>query len=218
MSDYIRIKIRRGNSADWASENPVLYLGEIGADTDKHGLKVGNGTSRWSDLPFYSPAIINDLITGGTDASLSAEQGKVLKEALDDKASKDDLSSLESTLREIIRDNDIDIVNRLDSTRTDAALSAKMGKELYSMIQEIPSGGGSGGETIPSIFGIGYTVDSFNAYSKPTQITFEDGVVANLTWFGGTRLTTIRASTGEVITINYNDDGLITGRTITRRS
>ena len=63
---------------------------------------------------------------------------------------------------------------------------------------------------------MGYTVDTFNDYSKPTKITFEDGVVANLQWAGGTQLTRITASTGEVIEINYNNNGTVCGRTVTR--
>ena len=243
MASYIKIKIRRGSTSDWALNNPVLELGEIAVDMDKHGIKVGNGTSRWSELPFCTPEIINDLTSGGTEAVLSAEQGKALKTLLDTKASTGELERLEQTLRQIIRDNDIDIVDRLDSTRQDAALSANMGRELNNKINtvsdRVDSGEGSSSVTVVdnltststtdalsanqgrvlnekmSIFGMGYTVTNFNGYGKPTKITFEDNVTADLTW-AGSRLDSIRASTGEVITINYNNNGLITGRTVTR--
>jgi YD repeat-containing protein len=67
------------------------------------------------------------------------------------------------------------------------------------------------------IFGMSYTIDAFNGYSKPTQITFEDGVIATLDWFpGGGMLKKITASTGEVMTINYDENDRIIGRTITR--
>ena len=92
--------------------------------------------------------------------------------------------------------------DNLTSTDNKKALSANQGRVLDEKINKI------------NIFGIGYTVNSFNAYNKPTKITFSDGLVANLTW-RGTQLDNITASTGEKITINYNNDGLITGRTVT---
>ena len=292
MADYIKIRIRRGSTSDWTSNNPVLELGEIAVDMDKHGIKVGNGTSNWNDLPFCNPEIINNLLAGGTDKVLSAEQGKVLKEQLDSKASIEELTILETTLRQVIKDNDVDIVDRLDSSRAEAALSANMGRELRNMINAVASGGSpveiaddlttnDGGKALSakqgvvlkgmidikanntdivnleqeiqniianggvevvdgfddpssykalsaksgcelnekiknmSIFGMGYTVDNYNAYQKPTKITFSDGVTATLTWIAGVRLGTIKASTGEMITIDYDDNGLITGRTVT---
>ena len=67
------------------------------------------------------------------------------------------------------------------------------------------------------IFGMGYTVENFNGYGKPTRIKFSDGVTADLTW-SGSRLEKITASTGEVMTMTYNVNGLITGRTVTQES
>ena len=64
-------------------------------------------------------------------------------------------------------------------------------------------------------FGMGYTVPAFNGYGKPTAITFDDGVTATLEW-SGTRLDKITGSTGEVVTMTYNENGLITGRTVTK--
>ena len=75
-TSYIKIKIRRGSTADWLASNPVLALGEIAADTTKHLLKVGNGSSVWSVLPYYAIEVVDDLTSGGTDKALSAEQGK----------------------------------------------------------------------------------------------------------------------------------------------
>ena len=134
MPSFIKIKIRRGSSVDWAASNPVLALGEIAADMDKHGLKVGNGTSRWNDLPFCSPEIINDLVTGGTDVALSAEQGKILKELVDDKADSTDLTTLETTLKTIINNNTVDVVDNLITFSSVKALSAKQGVLLKNMI------------------------------------------------------------------------------------
>ena len=34
MPDYIKIKVRRGSTADWEASNPVLELGEIASAMD----------------------------------------------------------------------------------------------------------------------------------------------------------------------------------------
>lgn len=53
MPEYsnTRIQVRRGTSSEWASANPVLGEGEPGYDLTNKILKVGDGTSTWSDLP-----------------------------------------------------------------------------------------------------------------------------------------------------------------------
>lgn len=45
-----RIKLRRDTAANWTSNDPVLALGEAGYDTTNNQLRVGDGTSVWSDL------------------------------------------------------------------------------------------------------------------------------------------------------------------------
>lgn len=47
------IKLRRGTEDQWTSANPVLAQGEPGFDTTSGVLKVGDGTTAWTDLPGY---------------------------------------------------------------------------------------------------------------------------------------------------------------------
>ena len=47
-------QVRRGAAANWASVNPVLASGEAGYETDTGQLKYGNGSTAWSDLPYFS--------------------------------------------------------------------------------------------------------------------------------------------------------------------
>ena len=253
MATYIKIKIRRGSTADWENNDPVLDLGEIGADMDKHGLKVGNGFSRWSELPFCSPEIVNDLVSGGASSALSAEQGVELKTLVDSKVDTSTFNSQITNLTNIINSNAVVVEDRLDSMSPVNALSANQGRELKALIDAVNSSGGvvvvedsltssstanalsaNSGRVLKGlvdaantqitaisnqvnglgVFGMGYTIDSRNAYDKPTKITFEDGVTATLTWTG-TFLQKITASTGEVMTLNYDTNGRIQGRTIT---
>lgn len=105
----IRIKHKYDTEANWNKNNPVLLSGEIAITSDKFGKhKVGNGTHKWSELSYakaeltkgdvtgalgYTPpssdtwrGIQDNLISSSTTESLSAAQGKILKELVDGKA------------------------------------------------------------------------------------------------------------------------------------
>lgn len=64
-----RIQIRRDTTDRWTSVNPVLGIGEPGYDITAHVLKVGDGATRWLDLPGY---IIVDAATNLLPASVMA--------------------------------------------------------------------------------------------------------------------------------------------------
>ena len=63
MASY-RLAIRRDTAANWTSANPVLAQGEFGYEADTGSLKIGDGATAWSALPYYtslSGASLNDL-------------------------------------------------------------------------------------------------------------------------------------------------------------
>lgn len=105
----IRIKHKYDTETNWNKNNPVLLSGEIAITSDKFGKhKVGDGTHKWSELSYvkadltksdvisalgYTPpssdtwrGIQDNLISSSTTESLSAAQGKILKELVDGKA------------------------------------------------------------------------------------------------------------------------------------
>jgi hypothetical protein len=49
----IRIQLRRDTSANWVDSNPVLRVGEIGIETDTLQMKLGDGTSTWTQITAY---------------------------------------------------------------------------------------------------------------------------------------------------------------------
>ena len=49
-----RIQIRRDTAANWTSANPILANGELGLETDTSKLKVGDGTTQWASLGYYT--------------------------------------------------------------------------------------------------------------------------------------------------------------------
>ena len=50
-----KIQIRRDTTANWAAGTPpTLSVGEIGLDTDLKQIKIGDGSSNWTALPWLS--------------------------------------------------------------------------------------------------------------------------------------------------------------------
>ena len=50
-----QICIRRDTAANFTSVNPTLALGEIAYETDTRNLKVGDGATAWTALPYINP-------------------------------------------------------------------------------------------------------------------------------------------------------------------
>ena len=107
----VRIQQKYDTEANWKAKDPVLLKGEqvfTSDGTNANKYKVGNGTAKWSALPYakadlskgdvttalgYTPPISNtwrgiqnNLTSDSTTDSLSAAQGKVLKGLVDGKA------------------------------------------------------------------------------------------------------------------------------------
>lgn len=63
----IRIKLRRGTSAEWTAANTVLLLGEQGFETDTNRIKIGDGTTSWNSLKYVDEfyVTINPLLLIG---------------------------------------------------------------------------------------------------------------------------------------------------------
>lgn len=48
----VRIRLRRGLAAGWASSNPILATGELGYESDTGKAKVGDGSTAWNSLVY----------------------------------------------------------------------------------------------------------------------------------------------------------------------
>lgn len=53
-ANLTRIRVRRASSSEWNSANPILAIGEIAYETNSNRLKIGNGVSFWSGLPYVT--------------------------------------------------------------------------------------------------------------------------------------------------------------------
>ena len=74
MAAQTRIQFRRGTALEWSGINPILYAGEIGYETDTKKIKIGDGTTFWSSLPYATvrPEDLNELVDGRVDDLLIA--------------------------------------------------------------------------------------------------------------------------------------------------
>jgi hypothetical protein len=81
MAVVTQIQVRRGTAAQWTSTNPTLAAGELGAETDTNLMKVGNGSTAWTSLPYvnlYPNANINPQ-TGTTYTLVLLDAGKMIE-------------------------------------------------------------------------------------------------------------------------------------------
>jgi hypothetical protein len=59
----LTIQWRRDTTARWEEINPVLRMGEPGLDVDTGYFALGDGRTRWKDLPKFLPdASLQDFI------------------------------------------------------------------------------------------------------------------------------------------------------------
>ena len=55
MRQYVEFHDKRGTAYEWATKNPVLDSGEHGFEWDTGKFKIGDGVSKWIDLPYFVP-------------------------------------------------------------------------------------------------------------------------------------------------------------------
>ena len=70
---YQRLQFRRGQAGHFAAHNPILASGEPAFTMDTLVMKVGNGNSRWNDLPVFSSGVSD--AAGATFAQLTTVSG-----------------------------------------------------------------------------------------------------------------------------------------------
>ena len=64
----VTIKLRRGYLAKWEEVNPILAEGEPGWAIDEYVLKIGDGKSRWTELPAIN---VPDIDVADIDAAVA---------------------------------------------------------------------------------------------------------------------------------------------------
>ena len=72
MSNYVAIRHLRGTEAEWAASDAVAKDGELAllyTDSGRTRIKVGNGTSPFSELPFIDGDVKNETPDEGVAAA-----------------------------------------------------------------------------------------------------------------------------------------------------
>lgn len=59
-------QVKRGLAADWTSANPTLASGEWGYEEDTGNVKIGDGTTAWISLPYFTGVSAVDSVNGYT--------------------------------------------------------------------------------------------------------------------------------------------------------
>lgn len=59
---FMKICQRNDIEANWRLYNPVLLEGEVAFSTDVYNIKIGDGVSNWSDLPYYIESLTDEEI------------------------------------------------------------------------------------------------------------------------------------------------------------
>lgn len=69
-----RIQSRRDTLTNWATNNPTLASGEIGFETDTYKIKIGDGSTSWNTLTYFTGSSLATLsIAGGGTGAITAQ-------------------------------------------------------------------------------------------------------------------------------------------------
>lgn len=57
-----KLCLRTDNTANWQTANPVLLRGEIGVEEDTGRIKMGDGKTEWSALPYFLSGLTKEQV------------------------------------------------------------------------------------------------------------------------------------------------------------
>lgn len=115
-------------------------------DKDKKGIADGYAPlNNFTKLAIEYLNVVNDLVTGGVDSLLSAEQGKLLQNQIDninvlltsDNVNLDNVQEIVDAIETVQMSLSTILVNDLTTGGTMKALSAEMGKSLKGLIDNL---------------------------------------------------------------------------------
>ena len=90
----VSIQFKYKNAADW-SGTEVLLAGEIGLEIDTKKYKLGDGTTTWSELAYYSNPV-TDSAASALANRVTANEGSISSLTSDMTQAQSDISSLQS--------------------------------------------------------------------------------------------------------------------------
>ena len=174
----IRIQLRRDTAANWVSSNPVLRQGEIGIETDTLLMKLGNGTSTWTQITAYMNLVPDGNLTVGDYVAVNDIGASLGVVGLD--SNKNALITGSSIIVEGGTDNSFETTLTVTDPTADRTITFKNADGTVAFVADIPS-------TTDAL-----TEGSTNKYF--TDERAQDAVA-----------TALAAGTHTNITVSYND-------------
>jgi hypothetical protein len=174
----IRIQLRRDTAANWVSSNPVLRQGEIGIETDTLQMKLGNGTSTWTQITAYMNLVPDGNLTIGDYVMVNDIGASLGVVGLDN--NKNALIPGSSIIVEGATDNSFETTLTVIDPTADRTITFKNADGTVAFVTDIPS-----------------TTDALSEGSTNKYFTDEraQDAVAN----------SLAAGTHTNITVTYND-------------
>tara|TARA_B100000902_G_scaffold399964_1_gene474060 strand:- start:3198 stop:6710 length:3513 start_codon:yes stop_codon:yes gene_type:complete len=161
-----KIQVRRDTAANWTSANTVLSAGEMGWESDTGFMKIGDGTTAWSSLSYFTPSGADANTTYTVGVAQNAANADITLSGSD--ASTDTFSLVAgSNLTLAVAGDDI-TVNALDSQYS-------LSTETGGIIRLTASGNATGTDDITIAGGTGISVaDGSDTLTVNLDAAFND--------------------------------------------
>ena len=161
-----KIQVRRDTAANWTSANTVLSAGEMGWESDTGYMKIGDGTTAWSSLSYFTPSGADANTTYTVGAAQNAANADITLAGSD--ASTDTLSLVAGSNLTLAVAGDNITVNALDSQY---AITTETG----GIIRLTASGNATGTDDITIAGGTGISVaDGSDTLTVNLDAAFND--------------------------------------------
>jgi hypothetical protein len=72
------IQFKRGKTDSWKKQKKPLAAGQPGYDKDKHKIKIGDGESSWSELPYASGLSNDEILSSEKEAKVRRAAASLL--------------------------------------------------------------------------------------------------------------------------------------------
>jgi len=201
----VRIQIRRGTAAEWASVDPVLAGGEMGLETDTGKFKFGDGSTAWTALDYALADQIDDYIP----LSEKGNPGGVATLNSDGQVPLGQLGLLIDGAPALLNTLD-EIANALGD---DANLSVTLTNSIGSVASDVSDLQDSTSAAFNSILVTGVTLPAATAIGNTTseEITYLHGVTSAIQ----TQIDDANTAIGAAITTagSYTDGAISTAVT-----
>jgi len=71
------IQVRRDTASAWTSANPTLASGELGLETDTDKLKLGDGSTAWTSLSYYTLGTVGYSSLSAAQTFTAGQRGEI---------------------------------------------------------------------------------------------------------------------------------------------